>query len=1185
MPADLTRVHLKGHEIVRGSSLGLPERHRRYVELITATPDMFPGFSDKPTPTGPMMKGSPCRMLSNAMKWIQLFALFLSASPLGTRAYAAAPLILREPTLSRDAIVFVFADDLWRVPRSGGDAVRLTTHPAQERLPAGTSLYVSRLGLTRHPARLPAFSPDGSRIAFTAEYDGNTDVYVMPAGGGIPVRLTSHPAEDLVAGWTPDGQRVLFSSDRAVPTDGARLYTVSAAGGPAAELPLPIALAGSFSADGSHLAYVPTPEAQAAWKRYRGGQARRIWVADLADSSIQSLPHGDASEFNPVWIGDTIYFLSDRNGPVTLFAYDLQTKRTRCCIENSGLDIKSASAGPGAIVFGQFDAIRLYDLASGKVTTVDVRLTGDWAEVQPHHKNVRAKDLMHPDLSPTGQQAVFETHGEIVTVPARNGRPRNLTQTPGIAERDPAWSPDGKWIAYFSDESGEYDLHLRAPGGQGKVRKIRLGDPPSFYYHPIWSPDSQHIAYADKRGNLWLLNVAQGASVLVDTQPFMVGYGPDPGPDSWSADPDPGAYSWSPDSRWLAYSSTLKNHLSAIFIYSLESGRTRQVTDGLSDAQFSKFSDNGQYLYFAASTDSAAVSSWTVESGVNQPVTYSLYLAVLDRTAPSPLAPESDEEKSRANQGRAGAKDGREVKIDFDNLSQRILALPMEARNYEGLFPGKSGAFFVLEGPTVDPAYGEGPPECTVWKLASPKSEAERFADNVKAFVLAGNREKVLFQKGDDWFLTGADKPPKEGDGRLKLDGFRIAVNPRAEWRQMYHEAWRLERDFFYDPGHHGLDLQAAEARYQVYLEGLACRSDLNLLFEEMLGELTAGHLYITGGDLPEVKPVNVGLLGADYSVEHGRYRFSRIYNRENWNPDLRAPLAEPGLNVVAGDYLLAVDGRDLPGTAELYAFFQDRADKLVTLRVGPDPGGAGARDVKVKPVNNEQDLRNRAWVEDNRRTVDRLSSNRLAYVYLPDTSVAGYRAFNRYYFAQIEKQGFIIDERFSAGGSFSDYIVDWLHRQVLINIANREGADYSLPVGASAGPKVMLINEFAGSGGDALPWFFRKLGIGPLVGRRTWGGVGVLNYHPLMDGGKVAAPDSCAYGTQGQWEVENKGISPDFEVELDPEAWRAGRDLQLEKAVQVALESLARHPPVPSKRPPYPNYHPKPVKEQGVGQ
>ena len=1108
-----------------------------------------------------------------------LIAVLLSIGTLATMAFGVPPLLLRQPALSQDAIVFVFAGDLWRVPREGGDAVRLT---------AGGGLN-----------RLPAFSPDGSQIAFTAEYDGNVDVYVMPAGGGIPVRLTSHPNPDLVAGWTPDGKSVLFASDRAVPTDGARLYTVPAGGGPATELPLPIAAAGSFSPDASRLAYVPTIQWQQAWKRYRGGQTRRIWLARLADSSIEELPHGDASEFDPMWIGDTVYFLSDRDGAVTLYAYDLKSKQTRRCIENSGLDIKSASAGPGAIVFDQFGALRLYDLASGKVTTVEVRLAGDLAEVRPRYKKVGAGDLTHGRPSPTGKRAVFEAHGEIITVPAEKGDPRNLTQTPGVAERDPAWSPDGKTIAYFSDESGEYQLHLRDPSGLGEVRKINLGEPPSFFYHPTWSPDSKHLAYADKRGKLWLMDVANGTAVLVDTQPIVAGF-----------EPDPCAFSWSPDSRWLTYSRILKNRLTAIFVYGLEDGFIHQITDGMSDTSFPQFSDSGEYLYFAASTDSGPANGWGDLSAVNRPVTANIYLAVLNKTNASPLAAESDEEMPKAEKAgdndkdkerdalknnesaasdstqtnaaskTAEAKSGDEdlpprVTIDFDNIGQRIVALPMPARNYKGLYAGKSNVVFVLEGPTVDSLDDDGSPKCVVQRFDLAKRKAEKFTDGVTEFAVTGDREKVLFKRNDDWFLTKADGPASDDGGKLTFDGFQIPVDPRAEWRQMYHETWRIERDFFYDPAHHGLDINAAERRYQPYLAGLASRADLNFLFEEMLGELTVGHMFIHGGDLPEERHIKVGLLGADFVIEKGHYRFARIFNGENWNPDLRAPLTEPGVNVAVGDFLLAVDGRPVPGTAELYTFFQDKADTLVTLRVGTNTDDSSAHDVKVKPVGNEHGLRYRAWVEDNRRTVDVLSSNRLAYVHLPDTQGAGYRAFNRYFFAQVDRQGFIIDERFNHGGLLADYVVDYLHRKVLSNVAGREGMDYSLPAGASSGPKVMMINEFSGSGGDALPWYFRKLGIGPLVGRRTWGGlVGIGGYPELMDGGTVMAPHWAIYGTIGQFEVENKGVKPDFDVELDPKAWRAGRDFQLEKAVQVALESLATNPPAVFQRPTYPNYH-----------
>ncbi len=1106
---------------------------------------------------------------------------------LTTRAEVKPPLIFQQPTLSREAIVFVFAGDLWRVPRTGGDAVRITTHPGRE--------------------RSPVFSPDGSQIAFTAEYDGNPDVYVMPATGGVPVRLTAHPDADEVVGWTPDGKNVLFASGREVPTDGTRLYTVPVSGGPATGLALPIAAEGSFSADGKRLAYVPTLQWQRAWKRYRGGQTRRIWIADLANSAVTPLPHGEANEFNPLWIGETVYFLSDQAGPVSLYAYDLPTKAVRRCSANDGLDIKSAQAGPGAIVFAQFDALRLYDLASGQVSTVEVRLTGDWSEVRPGFQKVSAKNLSHGRLSPAGQRAMFETHGDIVTVPAEKGDPRNLTATSGIAERDAAWSPDGKWIAYFSDAGGDYSLHLRNPNGLGEPRKIALGQPASFYYCPLWSPDSHWLAYTDKRGKLWLLDVAKGTNTLVDTQPLPAGF-----------EPDPNNFSWSPDSRWLAYARLLPNRLSAIFIYNVESGTTKPVTDGLSDAAFPQFADSGLYLYFAASTDSGPAGGWGDLSALNRPVTRSVYLAVLDASVASPLAPESDEEKSKDESAEtaktkpadkavdkittatttatntpaagtntlataAASTDAKPaetnapplVKIDFANLGQRILSLPLPALNYAGLVAGKSNALFVLEGPVLAPLDEEGGAELVVRKFDLSKRKTEKFLDKIKAFSLSANKEKVLWQKGEDWFIAGSDAAPKEGDGQLKLDGFQVAVDPSAEWRQMYHEAWRIERDFFYDPGHHGLNLADTEARYAPYLDGLASRADLNYLFEEMLGEMTVGHMFIRGGTRPEVRHIKVGLLGADYTVENGRHRISRIYSGENWNPDLRAPLTEPGVNVAVGDYLLSVNGRDLPGTTEVYSLFQDLAEKLITLRVGTNVDGTGAREVKVKPITDDHGLRNRAWIEDNRRTVDRLSSNRLAYVHLPDTAGEGYKAFNRYFFAQVDKQGFILDERFNHGGMLADYVVDYLNRKVLSRIAGREGEDYSLPLGANAGPKVMLINEFAGSGGDALPWYFRKLGIGPLVGRRTWGGlVGIGGYPELLDGGSITAPHTAVYSTDGRFDVENIGVPPDVEVELDPQAWRAGRDTQLEKAVAIALESLAKNPPATYQRPPYPNYH-----------
>lgn len=1098
------------------------------------------------------------------LRWMgAVFAFTRALYGLGADSVASPPLLLRQPTVSRDQIVFVFAGDLWRVGRSGGDAVRLTSHPGRE--------------------QNPRFSPDGSLVAFSGEYDGNSDVYVVPSTGGNPVRLTSHPGKDLAFGWSPDGKRVLFSSLRDSANDSARLFTVPVGGGAATEIPLPRAEEGTFSPDGTHLAYVPVLQWQAAWKRYRGGQTRPIWIATLEDSSIEKVPRDNSNDFNPMWLGDTVYFLSDRNGPVSLFAYDTKRKSVRQVVKNEGLDLKSASAGPDVIAYEHFGIIHLFDPRSGTEHAVAIRVAGDFPEVRPHYKKFEGKQLAKGRLSTTGQRAVFEVRGDIITIPAEKGDVRNLTRTSGIAERDPAWSPDGKSVAYFSDESGEYALHVRGQEGQGEVKKYSLGDSPSFFFAPTWSPDGKRIAYSDKRGSYWILTLTNGAPVKIDSSIY--------------SGSDPTFLTWSPDSRWLAYSRDLSNTFHAVFVYSVTEGKSTQLTDGLGDAAYPVFADSGKYLYFAASTDIGPRAVKFDLSGMNRPLTRSVYLAVLDKTASSPLAAESDEEKTEAKREgdkngadmakvEAGSKEGASgeektnavpvTKMDFDRFSQRIVALPLTAKNYRGLVAGKSNVVFALEGPTIDKDSKESP-TLTVQRFDLANRKTEKFLDGVQHFTVSENREKVLYQKGEAWFIAGSESAPKEGDGAIKLGDSRLLVDPLAEWRQMYRETWRIERDYLYDPGLHGLDLLATMARYEPYLAGVASRQDLNYLFEEMLGEITVGHMFVGGGDWPEVPTVKVGLLGADYSVENGRHRIVRIFDGENWNPELRAPLTEPGVNVAVGDYLLEVDGHDLPGTAELYSYFQDMSDRIVVLKVGPNPDGTAAREVKVKPVGSEKELRHRAWVEENRRTVSRLSQGRLGYLHLPDTASGGYTSFTRYYFAQQDKQGFVVDERYNHGGRLADYVVDHLRRGVMNYAIERDGREQSFPFGAHPGPKVMLVNEFAGSGGDALPWYFRKAKIGPLVGKRTWGGlVGIGGYPVLLDGGTVMAPRIAIYGTEGQWEVENVGIAPDVEVDLDPKAWRAGHDTQLEKAVELALEALAKNPPQAHPPPPYPNYHRK---------
>ena len=1096
-------------------------------------------------------------------------------------AQSARPLLLQSPTISKTQIAFAYGGEIWIVDRNGGDARRLVT---------GTGL-----------ASGPWFSPDGTMVAYTGDYDGNQDVFVVAAAGGEPRRLTYHPGSDVAVGWTPNGKSILFRTTRRSYSRFEKLFTVPVDGGPPTELPLPMGVEASYSADGSQLAYVPrwnrrlgAGDNYIAIKRYRGGLTAPIWIANLTDSSVVKLPRQNSNDFNPMWIGGKIYFLSDRNGPVTLFSYDVKTQQVAEVLKNSGFDLKSASAGPDAIVYEQLGSVHIYDLNAGAEKAIEVRVAGDMPQVLPHFQKVD-KQIISFYISPTGQRAAFEAHGEILTVPAEKGDIRNITRTMGVAERDPAWSPDGKSIAYFSDESGEYALHISNQDGLGAVRKIGLGEPPSFFYSPAWSPDSKKIAFSDKRLNLWYLDIETAKPVKVDTDRF------DSPLHRFDA-------AWSPDNRWLAYTKQLENHMRAVFVYSLEEHKTTQLTDGMSDALYPNFDKGGKYLYFAASTNLGLATGWLDMTSMERPVTRSVYVTVLRKDLPSPIAPESDDEKSAEekkdvksdqpgdenkekdtdkdkgkdknkekdkDQDKDKKKEPPKVTIDFENIDQRILAMPIPERNYLGLISKKEGVVYLLEGPQV--FSGPGPLALTVQRFEMKTRKTEKLVDGVRGISVSANGEKMLYRQGDNWFIAAADKAPKPNEGQLKLDDLEVKVDPRAEWKQMYHEIWRIERDFFYDPHFHGLDLKAAEKAYEPFLAGITSRADLDYLFAEMLGNLNVLHMYVGGGAEPELKTVKVGLLGTDYTLENGRYRFAHIFNGENWNPQLHAPLTQPGVNVKEGEYLIRVNGRELHSSDEIYSFFQETAGKQTVLKVGPNADGSGSRDVTAVPVDSETPLRNLDWIERNRRKVDELSGGKLAYVYLPNTSGAGYMNFNRYYFAQVGKQGAVLDERFNGGGSLADYIVDYLNRPVRSLVMTREGEVYAEPQEAIYGPKTMIVNEFAGSGGDAMPWYFRKAGVGPLVGMRTWGGlVGIGNYPPLIDGGFVTAPRWAIFGTGGEWEVENHGIAPDVEVELDPKLVRQGKDPQLETAVEVTMQSLKEHPLPTYKQPEYPNYHPK---------
>ena len=1079
---------------------------------------------------------------------------------------AADDLLLRQPTLSKTEIAFEYGGYLWAVPRSGGEARQLTTGAHE---------------------RSPYYSPDGKWIAFTAQYDGNVDAFVMPAEGGTPKRLTWHPGSDVVVGWTPDSKRILFRSERESYADFERLYTVAVEGGIPEVLPMWRGQEGSYSPDGTHFAYVPNLKWQDAWKRYRGGQTTPVYVVRLSDLSLEKLPRQNSNDENPVWFGDTIYFLSDRNGPVTVFAYDTKTKAVKQVVENKGYDLKSMSAGPDALVYEQFGGIFIFDPKSGKSTKVDIRVNGDLPATRPHYEKIEDK-IYNAEVSPTGMRALFEVRGEIVSVPAEKGDVRNLTRTPGVAERDPAWSPDGKWVAYFSDESGEYALHIVDQSGFGAVKKIGLGTPPSFFYWPVWSPDSKKIAYADKRLNLWYVDVEKGTPVKVDTDLY----------DAWGV-----AFqqNWSPDSKWITYTKFLPNHYRAAQVYSIETGKSTQVTDGQSDVRCAVFDKGGKLLYFAESTDLGLRGTWLDLSGFQAPVSRNIYALVLKKGDVNPVEPQSDEEKVAADEKAKDAdkktdakKDGDkkegdkkegekkdeavEVTIDLEGIQRRAVALPIKAANYSQLDAGKTGILFLTEDPAIPNLSGPDTQNVSKFDLSTRKTEP--YVGGVSAFVLSANGEKALFRQGPPggpWVIAATAAAPKPGEGTLNLGAAEVYVEPRAEWNQMYHEVWRIERDFFYAPNYHGLNLEKTEKQYAPYLKGVGGRDDLNYLFNEMLGELTVGHMFVRSRQYPEPKRVPGGLLGADYKVENGRYRFARIYNGEAWYPTLRAPLTQPGQMVNTGEYLLEVNGREVIPPTDVYSYFENTAGKQTRLRVGPNADGKDAREVTVIPVDNEMELRNRAWEEDNRRKVDELSGGKVAYVHVPDTANGGYINFNRFYFAQMGKDAAVIDERFNHGGAIADYIIDLLKRPLRNCVTTREGANYCSPSQQIYGPKTMVINEMAGSGGDALPWMFRQEKIGPLVGMRTWGGlVGIGGFPVLMDGGTVTAPRAALYGLHGSWEVENVGIAPDIEVENDPASVAAGHDPQLEKAVQVTLEALKKNPVVIPDHPPYPDYHKK---------
>ena len=904
---------------------------------------------------------------------------------------------------------------------------------------------------------------------------------------------------------------------------------------------------------------------------------------------------------DPAWVGDTVYFISDRDGVANVWSYDTKAKKLVQQTKFTDFDVKSLDAGAGAVVFEQAGYVHELDAKTGKSHVVNITATGDFPWMMPRWDDVSSR-ITSMKLSPTGKRLVIEARGEVFTVPAEKGDVRNLSHSSGSAERDPSWSPDGKFISYFSDRSGEYKLVLEAQEGLTPPREIALPHP-NHYYTPSWSPDSKKILYSDTNLNVWVLDVASGQTKVVGKDPWMV-------PER-TLNP-----AWSPDSKWVAYAGRLKSLYHAIFVSSVETGETKQVTDALADAVWPAWDASGKYLWFLASTDFGLKSQWLDMTSYDHNENFGLYFAVLKKGEASPLLPESDEDKGvgsappagggGAGRGGRGGRGGDtadaadapapaaprgpvNVQIDWDGLQQRIVSVPgVPERRYSQLRAGVAGTVYYLEA-SETPGGGRGgapdaaPPGNTLQRYRLSDRRAAPFVTGATAYDVSADGHKLVYRAGGGGggrggrgaaagagapgpqvFLVDADRQaPQAGQGRLNFT-LRMYLEPKEEFKQIFYEGWRNQRDYLYVPNLHGADWPKMKEMYGQLLPYVNHRADLNYLLDNMGSEIAIGHSYVRGGDMPAVPATQGGLLGADFKIANGRYQIARIYDNESWNPDLRAPLSAPGVDVAVGDYILAINGEELKTPDNIYRLLDGTANRQTVLTVNNRPEMQGARQVTVVPTANEQTLRTRAWVESNRREVEKLSGGKLAYVYLPNTGQPGYTSFNRYYFAQQDKQGVVVDERYNGGGSAADYIIDVLQRDFDGYFNNVAGDRYPFtsPSAGIWGPKVMIINEMAGSGGDLMPYMFHHRKLGVLVGKRTWGGlVHTADTPTFVDGGSMIAPRGGFFSKDGKWAVENEGVAPDVDVENLPKDVIAGHDPQLERAVVEAMRMLKEKP------------------------
>jgi tricorn protease len=1048
---------------------------------------------------------------------------------------AAGGYILHYPDVSGNTVVFVSGNDIWSAPVSGGVAARLTLND-------GLELY-------------PKFSPDGKMIAFTGDYDGNQDVYVMDADGGHIKRLTFHPGNEIVAGWNSVKNKIIFSSTMHSFNRFEHLFMISPDGTGLEELPLCEASHGSFSPDGGKIAYNTDSREARTWKRYKGGRAQQIHIYNFATKQDKQITEYDGTNRLPMWIGDIIYFMSDRDRTLNIWGYNVKTGEEKQYTFHKDYDVLRAGTNKGRIAYEKGGDIWLFDPAANTDKKLDIEVKSDAPETRAFMRKVDGF-IQGFDVSPSGKRAVITARGEIFTVPLKNGPTRNLTNDCGARDKDAVWSPDGKTIAYFSDKTGEYEIWITDASGKGEPQ--RLTTHKDGYRHTLrFSPDGKKLAYTDQTLTLYYIDIAKKKITKVDKADYQ-------NMDISLDVKDIYDYSWSPDSRYIAYSKMDADYVTKIYIYSLEDGKIRCASIGIFNDFNPVFSKDGLRLFFVSNRRFNPVFCDFDWEMVYKNMA-GIYAMTLSKDTERMFPFKSDEETPKADKKKDEKPAEVKVRIDFDGLAERVEALPIEAGNYRNLIAGdedlfytngKNGDYNRFEYRTLGPQ--------TLYAFSFAGREEAKVIDEIDGYALSADRSSIIYKKDDQVGIIKTSDRDSKGKP-LNLGDLKMWLDPVKEWAQIFNEAWRIERDFYYEPNMHGLDWNAMKVKYGRLEERVTCRQDLRFVIGELIGELNTSHTYVYPGDArrrPE--PSNVGMLGVDWNADSAsnRYRFGKIYRIADWTDGVIPPLAAPGINIKEGDYLLKVNNTNVTADNDIYSYFQNLAGKQITITANSQPTSAGAKEYTVQPLRGEGQLRYEDWIEGNRLKVEKASGGAIGYIHLPDTFTGSAKEFPKYFYSQTRKQGLIIDGRFNGGGLDPDIFLSRIRKEIISYWTRRNSHDQYTPHYATRAHLACLTNRQAGSGGDELPYEFQVKKMGPVIGTRTWGGlVGVSMFVNLIDGGALTSPDYRIYDPQGKWIVENTGVTPDIIVDLTPEEMQRGYDAQLMTAVDYLMKKIKEEP------------------------